>query len=660
MRGSARSAGVAAAAALLALAAAPVGSAGTVTGRFRYVDRPFTFNGGFSATETELPIRLARVEVIDDQTGQVLATGQTGQNGQVSIALAGSGQRDLVVRCYSRSDAFGNNRLRVTTTSGTLYSVSSAVFPNHDLTQDLDFGTVVAQKVFSGSDQGSPFNILDQLVAAVEYVKAQGAPNPSTTLTVRWPASASYASGATANMASDDGYDDMVILHEIGHVIHNVYSDSDSPGGSHGFGQSDQDPRLSYGEGWASFFGGAVRQFQGIFDPGFYMDCQGQGQTGPGSIQLRMRFENGFPYASATSGEADEGAVFCVLWDIVDTAATNDGDSTDDDPLDGSATFNGGLDGDRQQWLVFTGPVKTAGNLTIRDHWNGSFVPTNYGLHPQMEAVFDAWKMRFHADGFEPNGQQAQATTLAPDSGWSPTLTLYFSTQNPPVPGDGDQDWFAIPVLAGTTFTVETRYPGGVSDAGTYCDPRLTLYDPQGLQIAQDDNSGTGRNARIAGIQAPVSGVYLARVDTVHSYRKTGSYEIRVQVTAPPSCGASTYGTGEVGSKGTQAKIGWSGLPAPGGGFAVTLTGGNPNSFAFLLSGASKKSVQKPWGTLLVGGPAFTRTVTTTDGNGQASVSVPIQPSQVGYTRYFQYVVRDPGFGGNLQASDGLEVIYCP
>src|SRR5690606_27768898 len=134
----------------------------------------------------------------------------------------------------------------------------------------------------------------------------------------------------------------------------------------------------------------------------FYMDCLGEGQTGTGSIQLRMRMENGSPFTGSTGGEADEGAVFCVLWDVVDTAATNDGGATDDDPFDGSVSFSGGLDGDAMQWAVFTGPVDAASDLTIRDHWNGSFTPTNHGQHPSMELVFESWGMRFSQDAAEP------------------------------------------------------------------------------------------------------------------------------------------------------------------------------------------------------------------------------------------------------------------
>jgi len=128
------------------------------------------------------------------------------------------------------------------------------------------------------------------------------------------------------------------------------------------------------------------------------------------------------------------------------------------------------------------------------------------------------------------------------------------------------------------------------------------------------------------------------------------------------ACGvATTYGAGELGSNGQVASIGMSGAaPAVGGTVDVTLTGGNANSFTVVFSGQSEGSNQTPWGEILVAGPDFLRWYTSTDGLGAAAVSIPVTPAMAGLTYYFQYAVRDPGFGGNIQASDGLKVTICP
>jgi len=647
--------------ALLFVVAAEARADFTVIGRYEYVDRPFSFSGGFSSTETTEPVRLATVQVIDDSNGAVLATSFTNQSGSISIPVTGSGTKDIVVRCFSRSNQFGANNLRVVTTGNVQYSVSSAVFNNWDQGTDLNIGIVVAQKVFSGSDQGGPFNILDQLVAGVEYIKSLGASNPTGSIRANWPGgSGSFASGFTFWASDDDGFDDMVQLHELGHVIHNMYSESDNTGGSHGFGQSDQDPRLSYAEGWASFFGGAVRQFQGIDDPGFYMDCNGDGQTGAGGIQLRMDFESGSPFTGSTGGEADEGAVFCALWELVDTVSTPDGNSTDDDPFDGSITFNGGLTGDQQQWAVFTGPIDQAANCTIRDQWDGSFAPTNHGRHTELEAMFDDWEMRFYNDAAEPNNATGTAAPLTLGNSWGAIRTLYSSAANPPAPGEGDQDWYSFELGILDIFEVETRYPNGAGDAETYCDPRLTIFRPDGSQMALNNDGGTGRNAKLTNQVANQTGTWKIRVDTTHSFRKTGSYQVRARILTPAPCGFTNYGTGELGSNGQVASIFATGEPLSGDSIDVQVTGGNPSSFCVLFEGSSLGNNVVPWGTILVAGPGFLRHYTATDAGGNASVVFPVVPALSGTTLYFQYAIRDPGFGGNIQASDGLQVDFCP
>ncbi len=640
---------------LLALAApcATASASFTVTGDFRYVDRAFTFSG-FSGAEPQLPIRHAQVQVVNNATSQVLATGATNALGHVSLFVPGAGTADIVVRCQSRSDPFGAS-LRVTNSSNVQYSVSSNVFAGWNLGSDLNVGTVVAQKILSGSSQANPFNMLDQMVAGIEYVLAQGAPNPSASLRMIWPASGSFASGTTASIDTDDGYDDLVQLHEFGHVIHNHYSDNDELGGSHGFGDSDQDPRLSFGEGWASFFAGAVRQHQGIFDPGFYLDCSGQGQNGIGSVQLRMRFENGTPFGNSTSGEANEGAVFCVLWDVVDTAQTNDGGTADDDALDGSIAFNGGLSGDEAQWLVFVGPVKSAANLTIRDAWNGFFAPVNHGNHPPLEAIFDTWDMRFFGDALEPNGSTPAPYTLT--TAWGPIRTLYFSAASPPVPGDGDVDNYSIVLTKGTTIELETRYPNGASDADTYCDPRLELFRPNGLPFATDEDGGTGRNALLTNQIADVTGAWTARVRTVHSYRRTGSYQFRARLLSGPPGGCLNpsadiqFGVGKAGVNGTPQLIAVDDPVIPSPLFRLRATNAPASFPGVLLLGVTPLDVAFDGGRLYVDPLLFISIVS--NATGTVDLAAPLQnPNWCGITVHLQAMFPgDPGASDFLQTS---------
>jgi hypothetical protein len=506
---------------------APASGDFTVSGAFRYRDRLFTYSGGFVTTEPSLPVRFAHVEVADNSTGQLLATGSTRQDGGISIVVPGTGARDVVVRCISRSIDIPK-QVRVSAPGGALYSVSSTVFPSWNQSTDLDIGTIVSEKIFSGSAQASPFNLLDQGVAAMEYVLALGASPLTDDISLRWPGGpTSFAIDVDVTIGDGDGYDDFVILHELGHAVQSMWSDSDSPGGAHFLGDSDQDPRLSYGEGWATFFGSAVRESQTWFDPGFYMDLDGNGGTGPGSILLRYRLETAAPFAATTGGEATEVGVSCVLWDIVDTAATADGNGVDDDPLDGSISFAGGIDGDRVNWRVFTGPVAAANDLTIRDHWNGFFAPVDYGNYLALRDVFGAFGIRNYLDPEEPNNTLASATPYVDAGGFTSTKSIYYSPASPPSPGDLDSDFWAFDMAAGETFTVETRYPDGNVNAHTYADPFLRVFRPNGTLFASDNNGGPGRNARVSGT-ANVSGTWKAEVTTLHAYRRTGSYQVRI------------------------------------------------------------------------------------------------------------------------------------
>jgi len=128
-------------------------------------------------------------------------------------------------------------------------------------------------------------------------------------------------------------------------------------------------------------------------------------------------------------------------------------------------------------------------------------------------------------------------------------------------------------------------------------------------------------------------------------------------------CGAPiTYGQGEVGLNGNTATIGSTGGDPTAGNtdFAVTLTGGPANAFTVLFSASGQAQNNVGWGTILVGGSPFTRTMMNLDGNGTVDVLIPITGNLIGLTRTFQFACRDPGFGGNVQASDALQVTYCP
>ena len=509
---------------------------GSATGQLLYVDREFTFEGGFTGVEPERPVPNAIVRIFDAGDGAILGTGLTDLEGNFAVGLTGSGSRDVIVRGFCISGPYGTERVRVEDVDGNVYSTSSPTISIPDLATPFDVGQLIAPIVAGPNYVGGPFNLFDQGVRAMEYVTAQGAGDLPEPLVVQWPDLFSFAVFNVAHLAADDGFDDIVALHEIGHAIHKLYSDSDSAGGGHFLGESNQDPSISLGEGWATFFAGAVRQHQGLPNPGYYQDCWGFGGTGPETIQLHMRFEDGAPFADLTGGEADEGAVFCALWDLIDRNDTDDGFPGDDDLLDGTIELTPGLDADQVQWLAFTGP-EAAGSpyLHVIELWNGLFLDAGANRYPEMSAAFAAWKIRVEEDLFEPNDSTAQGTPLALGEAWSPTLTLYRSDLDPPVPGEGDVDVFLVDLSAGQLIEVETRYPGAAADHETYCDTRIAVFAPDDSLVASSLDGGAGNNAKLSNLAITQTGTHAVHVAAESSSRPTGSYELRALVLGAPA-----------------------------------------------------------------------------------------------------------------------------
>ncbi|MCB9897676.1 MAG: hypothetical protein H6825_06715 [Planctomycetes bacterium] len=516
----------------LALAAAATSARADmlISGEFRYVDRAFTYDQGWTGEEPELPVRLAHVLVLDASTEDVLAEGSTDLEGHFAIAVPGRGSVDLLVRCLSTSDVLAPEAITVGQTDGTLYSVSTQVFAGHDLSTDLDTGLTVAQKVFSGLMQGNPFNLLDMAVEAFRYVDALGLPPTTEPFEIHWPNGPDSSSNGVSlvKIATKAAYSDTLVLHEIGHTMDARYSEPDSPGDVHSFGDSDQDPSLSLSEGFASWFSGATRSFAGVDDPGFYFSGSGTAVTGPASILLRLDYETRKPFAGTTGGEADEAAVCAALWDVSDTAATADGDEIDDDLADGGFAFGGRYAGDALVFAGMTAPtVLEAQSVNVIDLWDAFFVDVHTDHFDALADAFERNRIAVLPDAFEPDDAPSQAVGVVPGSGWSETRSLVASREWPPVPGAGDRDSIAFTLPANTLFEVETRYPDGKSDAQTYADTFLIVRDPHGVQIGGSDVGGQGRNAKVTQATAE-AGTYTATIRTLSPSRRTGRYEVRV------------------------------------------------------------------------------------------------------------------------------------
>jgi len=122
--------------------------------------------------------------------------------------------------------------------------------------------------------------------------------------------------GNELHLDGDDGYDDVVALHELGHYIQDEYSASDNPGGAHD--GSPADPRLAWGEGGATWFAIALRGVP------YYIDYSAGGGW---SVELEDRAHLASA-GGAMSQNISEWMVAELIWDVSD--ATLDGDA---DPM---------------------------------------------------------------------------------------------------------------------------------------------------------------------------------------------------------------------------------------------------------------------------------------------------------------------------------------
>jgi len=519
--------------------AAPVLHAGdfAVSGRFEYEDKAWQL-GGWTGDDPLRPIRHADVTVLAADSQRVLGRGATDDEGEFSVECSSpSVVLDVVVRvdAASRMRAKGQSSfpvVRVENAFHDRYAAFSPVFANHPTHLQLDVGTTTVLKTVVSGREGNPFNLFDLAMAAFEYVTGPEVQmtRRAGTLTLVWPnLTGSFSMRRRAWIATSDGYDDAVVLHEIGHLVQGLYSDSDSPGGMHYFGDSDQDLRLAYGEGWATAFAGVVLERLG--QPAVYLDADGAQQSG--GEQLCMELESASPYQFSATGAGDEVAVACVLFDLLDAGTAGDGGSVLlDDDLMTSGVSIAGQTPTATWWELFTGPLKRARRVNVDHVWDAWVSGYDDPEYERLRDVFEARKLSFWADAAEPDGSPALARSVAPETWgtWTPEHTLYAAPPGALGPGNGDRDWFVVDLQAGSRVTIETRYPQGVLDAGTQVDPSLALFTPAGRLLRQDDDGGYRRNALLADVLVPQSGSYRFVVRSRNRLNRYGRYDLRVSV----------------------------------------------------------------------------------------------------------------------------------
>jgi len=283
-----------------------------------YQKIPVTDNGLDLNHPVMVPIRSARVEVIDRSLQAIVAVSETDSNGQFRVPVPL--EPDLTIRVVSRLRT-GELRVADNTSGNALYSITADV----DARQTIPRIVIADNSRLSGA-----FNILEMIQRSNDTIRLADPTIVPAPVSIFWstrntPRSGNVAQGLvgttyfnfTDNMAfvlgdrsaDSDEFDDSVIIHEYAHMLASRFSRDDSPGAAHSVGDM-LDPRVAWSEGWANFLSCAVRN-----DPNF------RDSLGPnGTTILKYDLENNVPPGD-NPGFWSEASVDTLLWDLYDDHA---------------------------------------------------------------------------------------------------------------------------------------------------------------------------------------------------------------------------------------------------------------------------------------------------------------------------------------------------
>jgi hypothetical protein len=273
-----------------------------VSGRITYEkETPVVGIFGLTTDSEIAPVPCAYVEVLDTSDGnRVITYGATGDDGIFKIGLPLDMQNSpLMVRVYT---VCGLDNFPMTVNNqpvGDVVSSTNAYFVNSDvfIGKKDDMEILVTKDSFSGTLAGA-FNIYSQIIKGYKFVINSGGERGSfPSLKVNWEKGndgigctcyvKQFIFQRTINLREDEN-DDSVILHEFGHYLQDVFSNTSSPGGMHIISCSqDDDPRLTWSEGWATGYALMVRKSSYYIDTdnqNFYVEHEFPCHIGQGSV----------------------------------------------------------------------------------------------------------------------------------------------------------------------------------------------------------------------------------------------------------------------------------------------------------------------------------------------------------------------------------------
>jgi hypothetical protein len=484
------------------------------SGACAYVDREFDANG-FTGAEPVKPVRLADVQAIAaTNNNSVLATAVTDVNGNFNFIVPDNKTRDVYLRCLARRTTGTGIPVTVSASSSTsdVWAVRGATVSSHPPTQSVNAGTLVA---VPGAG-GEAFNLYDIALSGTQYVNVlRGGESPAPLLLIDFNSTNSTVSNYTGSYilaARNAGYDDTVILHEMGHYVQHTFSAGQSPGGTHNLSNCDQDLRLAFDEGHATYFGCSVRRWLNLPNSQIYVRTTGQ--AGPGNLQFSFDVETQEPFICY--GATSETVVYAALWDLGDGPSTLDGTPGSDEPFD----MLQGHDADVFRTMAVYLP--TAANISLEDFWDGWFSPgVNNGHLTEMRSIFRQVGVEYEPDVFEPDDTTAEARLVLPGP---PIYHLtYWADRNNDLLGEPDTDVLSFDAIGGQAYTMETM--NLVGDPNTV----LSLYAADGTTLlASNDDRAPGDKSSLIAYTPPADARLVLKSQHGAGLGIYGSYDLRI------------------------------------------------------------------------------------------------------------------------------------
>jgi len=300
-----------------------------LSGKLEYEDVPYDkANDGLDYSKiTARPIRGARVMLLDSANDAILEEAISTNDGEYSFDWTGSPNVKLWVYAETVTPAIV---IADNTTQNAAYVLESAeIVADGAKTLDVLAGSGWTGNGYGKARNSAPFTILDAAYTAAKRFVDEGKPAPvfpkleinwsvenrpedgninlGQIGTSHWDGSEIYILGK-ADVDTDE-FDTHVIVHEWGHSFEQFISRSDSPGGSHGFGDV-LDPRLAFSEGFCNALSGM------ILDPDtVYSDSSGMQQSDGFGDDV----DNNDTSAAIKPGWYSETTVQNIVFDLYDS-----------------------------------------------------------------------------------------------------------------------------------------------------------------------------------------------------------------------------------------------------------------------------------------------------------------------------------------------------